>query len=528
MPETHASSANVGRQVRNALQHNINTLVDFAEECATHRGHYFPERLWRVQRHADGHNSLCAATDTPRYELCLGMGGEIVNSFVTLYELAYFFECVFLAAIATCIREYSAIDRESISSRRAQLRSMLLDCDEATWERYLREPKAAVISSLDADIIPVRYGKHQLWGVPTDLERVRCQNIQSAELSGPPLGHELDDIYWIDEDKEIASASLASATTLNHAKAIQYFLGLEPFARDLGINLSEYPLLFNFVPRPELLSLGPKSHFFDALDEIHSETERLKLRAITGRTDPWALSISCPACGQASKRVIRTTLRPDGRTIEIRCKSKDHVYQNEFGSQFVQRGCGARTVRVLDRGPKAVYEFVVANDITLYYPVKQILSILRSSNDTPTALPATDIGVMLVDGQYMRDPTTPRGFGDHLDMLTSCVAVERAFLEGLLCPTSSARAQSDDALVSGSMMLLAYEGRSALTDSSVRVASCGRAVADTSARKARRTGSDTLTMFRAAIDMSHFDLDTLLSLRTIKQRTWEDIVRRLK
>jgi len=405
---------------------------------------------------------------------------------------------------------------------------MLLDCDEVTWERYLREPKAAVISSLDADIIPVRYGKHQLWGVPTELERVRCQNIQSTELSGPPLRHELDDIYWIDEDKEIASASLASATTLNHAKAIQYFLGLEPFARDLGINLLEYPLLFNFVPRPELLRLGPKSHFFDALDEIHSGSERLKLRAITGRTDPWALSISCPACGQASKRVIQTTLRPDGRTIEIRCKPKDHFYQNEFGSQFVQRGCGARTVKVLDRGPEAVYHFVVENDITLYYPVKQILAILRSSNDTPTALPATDIGVMLIGSQYRRDPSTPRGFGDHLDMLTSCIAVERAFLEGLICPMSSARARSDDALVSGTMMLLAYEGRSALTDSSVRVATCGRPVTDTSARKARRKGGDTLTMFRAAIDMSHFDLGTLLGLRTIKQRTWEDIAHRLR
>src|ERR1035437_1422683 len=505
--ETRGSSVSVGRLVREAVQSNIEPLIAFTEECATHRGHYFPERLWRVQRDNRGGEKLCPATDTKRYELCLGMGGEIVNSFVTLYELAYFFECAFLAAVATCFRENYVVENESSSTRRVRLRSMLLDCDDSTWERYLRTPKAAVISSLDADIIPERYGKHQLWGVPTDLERVRCQNILTSQLSGPPLSHELDNIYWINEDKEIAAASLASTATLNHAKAIQYFLGLEPFARDLGIDLRNYPLLFNFVPKSELVGLGPKHHFFEALDEIHSVSERLKLRAIRGRTDPWALSFSCPACGQASKRVIQTALRPDGRTIRIRCKPKDHIYQNEFGSRFVQRGCGAITVKSLDRGPAAIYDFVLENDITLYYPVKQLLAILRSSNDTPTALPATDIGVTCVNSQYQRDPSTPRGFGDHMDMLTTCIAVERAFIDGLICPVSAARARSEDALVSSTMMLLAFQGRSSLTDPSVTVADLGRPVTDTSARKARQAGSDTATMFRAAIDMAHFDLD---------------------
>lgn len=521
------SRVRLGSIIRQAVQSNIEALIDFAERCLNHRGHYLADRLWQVQRTSNGTVALGLGLSGPSLGLCLGMGGEIVNSFVTLYELAYFFECAFLAAVATCVHESHSVQPSDGWDKRC-LRKVLLEPDEETWEFYLSQPKAAIISSLDADIIPVRYGKHQLWGVPPELERARCQNISTSELMGPPSIHPLDDIYWIDEDKEIAARALASAETMNHAKAVQYFLGLEPFARDLGIDLYKYPLLFNFVPKSELLSLGPSNLFFDSLDEIHSVYERLKLRAITGRTDPWALSFSCPKCGQASKRVIQTMLRPDGRTIQIRCNPKNHIYQNEFGNQFIQRGCGARTTKALDRGAKAVYDFVAANDITLYYPVKQILAILRTSHDTPVALPATDIGVIAVGGMYERDPSTPRGFGDHLDMLTSCMAVQKAYLEGLICPVSSGRARSEGALVANTTMLLAYQGRSALIDPSVRVHTDGRPVTDTSARKSRRTGADTLGMFRAAINMTHFDLDTLLRLRTIKQRTWADIVERLE
>ena len=523
------SQSTIGTVIRNAVHANLATLTEFAIRCSDHCGTYAPSRLWKVSRVPDGSLSLVHAEDGPRFDLCLGMGGEIANSFTALYEVAYFFECAFLAAVATCYvkRIAGRINALDCSIAKSWTAAVLRDVSAGDWEYFLRKPAAAVISSLDADIIPVRYGKHQLWGIPTELEKVRCNNIATSSLGGPPSVHSLDGVYWTNEDKMIAEKAIRSSPSLNHAKALQLYQSIEPIAAELGIDLGSYPLLFNYVPKPELLSLGQQHEFMRILDEVHSVDERLKLRAITGRTDPWMLSFSCPQCGQASKRVIQTKLRPDGRTIEIRCKAKQHFYQNERGDTFVQSGCGAKTVRMLDHGTDAVYRFIVENDITLYYPIKQLLAVLRSSHDTPVALPATDVGLVTASGGFRLDSSRPRGFGDHLEMLTSCMAVQYAYLQGLFCPASSSRAHEQRELVRYPMMLLAYSGRSPLSDPDVHAAADGRPVNDTSALKSVKAGRPVIELFADSLHMVILNLETLLTLRTIATNSWGEVERQL-
>lgn len=105
-------------------------------------------------------------------------------------------------------------------------------------------------------------------------------------------------------------------------------------------------------------------------------------------------------------------------------------------------------------------------------------------------------------------------------MATTNMAVQQAFLDGLLCVDSMVSMRRDNLLTGHPTMLLAYPGRSLLFDDEVRVRGEGMPVNDTSALRARKRRETTSEMFRKAIAFVDFDLDTLLGLRSIRQNSW--------
>jgi hypothetical protein len=513
---------NVGSILKCAVSENLQTYLEFALRCLVHNGTYRFEALWNVQKNAQGGLFASKGSLPSRFNTCIAMGGEIPNSFMCLYELSYFFECAALAAVATTIKKANC-EAETQSNRIGLAKEALLDASADDWESALSNPTTAVISTLDADIIPVRYGKHQLWRIPDELLGVRCQKILTKDLDGN-FDRSLAENYWCDDDEEIADTAIAKSCDLSRAKAVQLFLALTPFAKDLNIDLCSYPLYFSYWPKEELVELGEEHSYFEFLSELHRPHQRLKFKRITGRTDPWCISIACPVCGQASKRVIQSKLSPDGKMGEIRCKSKNHIYQNEYGTPFIQRGCGSRTRFELGATPQSIYSFIKNNDITMYYPVKQILRLMRTSNYSPIAWPLTDLGVNKSDGKVVRDVNVPRGFGENLDMLTTGLAIQQAFLDGLLCQDTSDLCRDQRETVEYPVMLLAHLGRGPLFDDQVRVRGTGRSVTDTSSLKAKNRGEATVEMFRKAINFATFDLDTLLGLRTIRLNSWRSVV----
>jgi hypothetical protein len=357
----------------------------------------------------------------------------------------------------------------------------------------------------------------------------RVTSIKSSELNISKLDENLRDTYWIDEDLEIAEKAITSSETLPHAKAIQYYLTIKTALNPFGIDIAKIPFFFNYVPTEEIIELGPENEFLDALIGLHTPKSRLTMRAITGRTDPWVITTKCPRCGQTSKRVLQTKLEPNARIVRVRCKENKKMFRNEMGTEYYLQGCGHIFDFEVPTNPADLFNFFQENDVSLYYPARQLIAIIKSSIDTPICTTTQDVGVLRDNsGKLIRNTVYPKGFGDHIEMLTSAYAMQFFFSEGILAQEASSEIKKRNLLMPKPMMILGFEGQSRFVSESVKVFGSNVYVTDTSILKVIKNGITMEELFMKSIWLHDFELAELLSLRSTQNNSIEKILEIIK
>ncbi|GHO51140.1 hypothetical protein [Ktedonospora formicarum] len=380
----------------------------------------------------------------------------------------------------------------------------------------LSKPDIAIVANLDTDVVPLRYYKHHLWRLDPAVLTKRVTEITSEQygkLPSPPLNRD----YWTLADQQIAEIAMQAAETLVQAKAIQYYLTLQTFAKALAIDMQNIPLYFNFIPKEEMIDGDSMSSFLKVLLELHTPEGRIAYRKITGLKNPWILTKSCPQCGQGDKRILCSKLMGDGKTITVHCKPQEFFFRNEQGNGVTRTGCDHRFSFQVPTSPEALHEFFQQENFSLHFATRELTTILKDSCYTPVGLMATDLGVVTAtDGHLHKDAQQVKGYGDHLEMLTSALGLQHFVIGEKIAGSIAARLKRQRVLLPAPVLLFGYRQRTALCDPEVTTAVNKGAVLpvfDTSALKAVERGWSISEMFQRAVRLHAFSLEELYSLK---------------
>lgn len=501
------------------LKENLQGVSSFIEDLSFHEGFVHIEKLHIVEMH-NGHPSIRKGKKSDKVnEYAIGTGGEVVNSYVTLYELGYFFICLFLAGVATAaikkgfIETYKKTKKEALPKR---IMSDLLHLTEKDILEGMKKPEIGIIGSLDTDITPLRYNKHQLWRLRQSALGKRVTGIVAQDygvLPEPPLNKD----YWTIQDQEIANLAMQSATTLPMAKIIQYYVVLQIFFRELGIDIQQVKIWFNFVPKEEIAANGPKNSFLKALIGLHTTKERINYRKITGIDNPWIITKACTKCGQGDKRILSSKLMKDGITVHAYCKPHKSTFKNERNDIVTAKGCGNKFSFTIPTSPRVLYKFLIREDIAIHFAARELLAILKDSIDTPIGLVLTDMGIIKGEnGQLMKDPYHIQGYGDHLEMITSALTLAYLFIQERIAKKVAGQLKKEKLLMPRPLMLFGYDRPTQLVDPDITALNkAGKVVhvADTSALKVFMHGQSAKTLFKKALHIHSFSVEELCAIK---------------
>src|SRR5437762_2668468 len=83
------------------LAENVEGVAHFIAGMVSHQGTIHVEKLHVVDLTTNTPIVRKGRSSDKKSNYALGTGGEVVNSFSPLYEIAYFFQCLFLAGVGT-------------------------------------------------------------------------------------------------------------------------------------------------------------------------------------------------------------------------------------------------------------------------------------------------------------------------------------------------------------------------------------------------------------------------------------------
>ena len=85
------------------LQENLDGVSEFVKGMLYHQGNFHIDKL-RVVKINNGVPTIRMGKESDKFnDYAIGTGGEVVNSYCTLYEVGYIFICLFLAGVGTAI-----------------------------------------------------------------------------------------------------------------------------------------------------------------------------------------------------------------------------------------------------------------------------------------------------------------------------------------------------------------------------------------------------------------------------------------
>ena len=512
-----------GLNCKQILSENIDGLIEFMQILIIHNGNYKPERLWKVEKTNDSSSIRMGFRDEKINDYCILMGGEVSNSFVPLYEVGYFFQALFLSAVGSCVLKkgwlgkYKQIKNPDILTQ--NIKSDLESLDNQTILNNLKSPIIAIVSALDTDVTPTRYNKHQLWRLdPSVLSKyggqIDCKNYAQSEID-----ETFKDEYWVDEDRLTAEKMMEFGQNLPQTKAMLIYNVFEKICHLLSMEISDISLFFLFSPQEELINAGSNFSFLDVLSAVNTPDKKHIYRLLTKQDNPWAISTSCPSCGQASKTIIYTKIMDDTRTIRISCKEREYKFENERGDFVTDKGCGEVNFIDIPRGTKKLHEFIKSHNITIHFPTRSTMFILKDSAVTPICLVAGDLGLGVgKHGQVKPRQNVPVGYGDHLDMLISSILFQDCILDTETYDTILARYLTlKDVYLSHTQTIFCYDRPTKLVDAEVYNYKFPETrVSDTSIFKYLSKGGSIFDLFYDSIRLYPFGLKDAKRLRDVK------------
>jgi len=362
-----------------AIRKNQPTLTRFIETVIFHNGKLNPTNLFRVIDHSNGTMTVSRADGIDPDTRSVLIGIEPCNSYSPLYELDYFLMGMFLSIVATALplSEYKKIRDPDLRSKRIE--DDLLKLDEADIERAIKSPKVAIVGILTDDIEPYRYRKNQLWKLSDSAMKKRCIDVAANEIGKSTKNYyNLKGILWTEEDEAISKIAISSGRNLCETKIIQSYLTIKRFLGEMGIDIKKLPFLFSFSPNNDVRTLGPACPLLDLLLEFHTSDQYYRLRKILNWDYRRLIQVSCPSCGESSKKIINGHIKgPDKRLIRLVCSDKEKRFRNEFDTDIItKKGCNHRWDLQLPSTPEALYGSLVKG-FGLYFPVNSLVWMIN-------------------------------------------------------------------------------------------------------------------------------------------------------
>jgi hypothetical protein len=501
------------------LTDNLEGVAQFVARMVTHNGTINIEQLYVVDFNGEKVKVRKGRADDKKSDYSLVTGGEVVNSFLPLYEVGYFFSSLFLAGIGTAVLHKNWLKKYKHSNSKKVLEVIKADLISLTEDEIfagIRKPVIGIVSCMDTDVIPIRYNKHQLWKIDPKALIKRVAEITSIQYGNHAATY-INTQYWTVQDQQIADIAMSSTTSLQHAKAVQTVLVYQIILKDLGINIKDIPIYFNYVPKEEIVSNGPGNSLLEVLINLHTPEERVKYRKITGIDKAWILTKACPKCGQGDKRILSSKLMGDGVTVKVNCRPHEFIFKNEHGDALVMKGCGYKFSFKVPIKTDDLYNLFKNEDFSIHFAARELLPILRDSIVNPIGFVATDLGVVRSsEGKLVRDPNQVPGYGDNLDMLISALGLQYFFCKGKIANRSAKRLKKLQLIMPNPVMLFAYDKPTQLVDPDVSILNqigVKTSVSDTSALKARERGETSIEMLKKAVNIHAFSLKELFELR---------------
>ncbi|MDP3992870.1 MAG: methyltransferase domain-containing protein [bacterium] len=490
------------------LVENIEGLVRFVHALATHEGVLNTHRLHKVIEQNSKLKVVLGTREEKLNNFSVGMGGEVVNSFCSLYEAGYFFQALFITAVGSAAirngwvaRYQQGLADPTITE---QIRADLMGLSSDAIFQNMCRPVIAIVSSLDTDVNPIRYNKHQLWRLPNEAFKMRVDTVTEDVYGQIPIDQTESSTYWVQEDREIAEKAMSSGEKLTYVKALQFYQVFKVICEKLKIDISQLPLYFNFVPRQEIIENGPDNSYLEALISLHSQEGKEEYRKRTGINKPWFIGVSCPNCGMGSKRVISSSLMGDNQTVKCYCREHSAIYRDESGHAIELVGCGHKWQFKVPLTKRGLWEFIRDNNITLHFAARWLICILKDTVDTPVGYVMGDIGVIRDKSNMLcKNPIQIKGYGDHRQMLTSALNMQDWLIN---CQTETTRSLRERGLMMPQpLILFGYDKQTTLIDPEVPVKEIpGMYASDTSFMKALRHGRKVADLFREAVRLHPF------------------------
>jgi len=505
--------------LKNLVNANLEALSEFIYHLVTHEGVLNTHRLHKVIQSDHKYELILAENDQKLNDFSLGIGGEVANSFCSLYEAAYFFRALFMSAVGSYFIRKNLISKYRDSKQDktqilTQIKQVLIDLTENKIYTNLQKPLITIVSSLDTDVAPVRYNKHHLWQLDPESFKYRVGSILPAHYNQTSLDHTFENTYWVEQDREIAQKTMQSGQNLIRCKAIQFYLIFGILCDLLGLKIENIPIYFNFLPREEIIQSGPDNSYLKVLNAVHTQEFKLIFRDLTRIKHPWFLAKSCPNCGMGSKRVISSKLMSDGRTVYSRCQVHEYEVRNENADLFHLKGCGHQYKYQIPNTEGEIYDFIKNHDITVHFSIRWLICLLKDTVDTPLGYVLGDIGIVKDSGLLKLNPTQIKGYGDHRIMLTSALSVQNWFLNSDLELVKELK--NKNLLMPRPLFLYGNNQPAALIDPEITSSDdINTFVSDTSILKQLQKGRNIWEMFeKANLNLEVFDLEKLRKLKS--------------
>ncbi len=497
---------------------NLDGCIVFIKALIHHQGVLNVHRLHKIVNNNDILSVALAETDEKFNDFSIGIGGEVSNSFCTVYEVAYLFQALFLSAIGTLaiskgnVERYRKLNPASLDSI---IKADLLKFGNNEIFRCLRNPKIAIVSSLDTDIEPVRYNKHQLWNLNRHSLYRRVDSINVTARKKKPENIS-SGVYWTKADFTIAQKSTTGGSSLIHAKAKQMYLVYSIACEKLGIDLHNIPLYFNFVPRQEIIDNGPDNSYLKLLVALHCKEFVKEFKNRTGINHPWFIAHSCPNCGVGSKRIISAHLLSNAKTVRCICKKQSSRFRDEQGNTIELAGCGHRWDITIPEDPVKIWKLIRDQDITIHFSIRWLICLLKDTVDTPIGYVLTDIGILRdKNGHLAINNNTVTGYGDHRRMLTSALEIQDWLINGE--SKIGEYLKHKKLLMPQPLLLFGYDAPTKLVDREMPVHDADLFASDTSFLKFLNP-HDINEIFNNSIRLHHYSLSALRKLKSYESQ----------
>lgn len=504
-----------------AIRRNYSTTIRFIETITFHNGKLNPANLFKIREDQNGVITVTKANEIDPDTRSIVIGIEPCNSYSPLYELDYFLMGLFLTTVATALplSEYKKIKNTNLRLKR--IGNDLLHLNEADIALALKSPKVAIVGILTDDIEPYRYRKNQLWGISKSSMKKRCIDVAADEMGVTTDKYsDLRGILWTTDDEENSDTAIKNAKNLCEAKITQSYLTIKKFLRELDINIEKLLFLFSLSPNNDVRTLGPESPFLQFLLEFHSTEQYLLLRKILNWNYPRIIQVSCPRCGESSKKIINGQIKgPDKKLIRLICSEKKKRFKNEFGMDFIEKkGCNNRWDLQLPSTTQGLRDLLV-NGFGLYFPVNSLIWIINGISVAPSALLFTDAGFYIKNKSVHQVQNLP--IGDHPDLLVHMVTLQKSFLRGDICPQTFNYLKDRNLLVNNEPLLLGHQSPTKLLDPVIyTLSSNGQKfhITDSSVFAAMKHGLSPEDILARSLNIVYFPTDKLIALNKEQHR----------